>query len=400
VADLILGEPTPFTTMSDNGAGAQRITFAPWELDWEFFNAINPVAHFIANTTAGQAFPVIAKGGAENLGYWFDVDTPAGTWASGDRCTPQRQLGIQQFPTFLAATLAMANDDVFLVWYQNVANRRTWAERILWVDEGGRAWGMLSRQQIGIIPPADDTECVMNGGNLSVMAGQTMITNFTLTSVGENAIRYAPLMGAQWVQGNGILITRCRIRGGVNGVYIDRCNAGSCLIGNCVFTGCLNGVNLPADADEVFVYYSDAVDCNVGFNFDDNRVIPRNLVASECAVCFQGVGIANCLNCADTDGTLPIAATNLRNCDTRAEIFFFHDLARPGNKAFDYDWRSHFDSVLRAAGVAVGYAPLAWDADGLLRPGPPSIGAYEWRSTAYAPGAKMVRGYAKQGIHP
>ena len=398
MADLILGEPTNFTVMSDNGAGAQRITFGPWELDWEFFNAINPIAHFIANVTAAQAFPVIAKGGAENLGYWFDVDTPAGTWASGARCTPQRQAAITQFATFFLATLAMANDDVFLVWYADANNRRTWSERILWVDEGASAWGMLSRQQIRLIPSADDMECVLAGGNLNPVVNALEVINLSLASAGENAVRYAAVGAQQW--GPGLIVRRCHIRGGVNGVYIDRCDPGTCVIGNCVFTGCLTGVNIQAGAGEVRVHFNAAIDCDVGFDMTPADTEPRNLIASECRVGFQNVGSLNCLNCVATDASLPFSPTNLIMQDARLNLQFFYDHARPGNKAFAYDFRTHHDSVVRGLGVAVGYAPLAWDMDGVLRPAPPSIGPWEPQSTDYAPGARMVRGCTKTAVHP
>jgi hypothetical protein len=395
MADLIIGEPTPFTTMSAGVLNAQRITFAPWELDWEFFNAINPIVHFIANTTTGQAFPVVGKGGAEHLGYWFDVDTPAGTWASGQRCTPQRQLAIQQFASFFLASLAMANDDVYLVWYQNVAQRRTWAERILWVDEGGAARGMLSRQQIEIIPPADDQECIFAGGNLNVMGTAVTISNLSLAATGEYGVRYSPL--AMQPQGPGLIVLRCKIRAATSGVYIERCDGLTSVIGNCVFTGCMAGVDITINAEQVIVAYNTAYGCNVGYNLGNARVLARDLIGAECVVCFQGFGAVGCQYCADTDGTLPVHATNWRNQDSRANLRFFHDLARPGDKAFDHDFRTHYDSIVRAAGVSMAYAPLAWDADGMLRPngvlppGPPSIGAFEPRETCYAPAAEMTR---------
>jgi len=105
--------------------------------------------------------------------------------------------------------------------------------------------------------------------------------------------------------------------------------------------------------------------------------------------------LAGAQYCADTDGTLPVHATNLLNQDMRTNLRFFFDLARPGDKAFAWDSRIHQDSVLTGAGLAI--PAVVYDADGQLRPDPPAIGAYEPYSTCYAPAAEIVRGAGKRG---
>ena len=395
MADLILGQPTNLTTITNNGAGWTRVLFAPWELDWEFFDAIN-VGHWMANTTLPDLDQIDAKGGSEHLGYWFDVHVafPAGGWLSGHRCTPTRSATwpLPQYPTFLAATIAMANDDYFLVWYSDAANRRQWNEICSFIDEGGSVWGMLSRQQIEIGPSADDTGCVFWGGNLAGPAQQMELINLTMTSVGDHAVRYSPVAQQE---GTGVYMRRFKIRGGTTGIWVERSGFKSWIIDSGQITGCLTGVLLGANADSVNILHVVAANCNAGFNFANAGTVARNLVGSECVTCFQGVGIANAINCADTDGTLPVDPTNLRNQDARANFQFFHDLARPGDKAFDYDFRIHEDSNLNGAGVWV--PGMSRDPDGIARVDPPAIGAWEPRSTCYAPGAEIVRGVGKRG---
>ena len=103
MADLILGQPSNLTVASAGTGGNVRMTYAPWELDWEWFTTI-VVGDWLANTTTGVSAQIIAKGGAENLGYWFEVGVafPSANWNTGDRITPQRQAAINQYATPVA----------------------------------------------------------------------------------------------------------------------------------------------------------------------------------------------------------------------------------------------------------------------------------------------------------
>jgi hypothetical protein len=176
-------------------------------------------------------------------------------------------------------------------------------------------------------------------------------------------VGFSPNTGAGYQADNCLLVEH-----GTAGVYIDQGN--------------------------IACYNNTALFCNYGFsgNFVGVPGVGRfnNNVAIECSsLDFHGIGVtANALNCADTDGTLPVDATNLRNQDARTQLRIFYDLARAGNKAFTFDGRIHHDSVLVGMGLAI--AGLTRDGDGRLRPDPPSIGAWEPYPTAYAPAAEIV----------
>ena len=389
MADRILGFPTNFTTVSAGGGGNIRVTYAPWELDWEFFDLIaTDSTHYLANTTTVVSDCIVAKGGAEHLGYWFEIDQafPDANWSSGDRITPQRQVAILNHLTFAAAIAAMAANDVFLIWYQSVLNKRVWTQESLpFANTGGGAWGMLSRKQTMIMGnPGNDA--IVYSGNQSAVNIQAPIRNLEIRTGGQNAIDYNP--NAQQL-GAGLNIQRVRAGGVTMGVVVFAATAGTILVRNCEFLGCLIGINFTTTLGHT-IDFTSAWRCSSGFNI--NSAAGRNLLSFECGT--DGTNLANCLNCASSvsaaGATNFPAAGNLKGINPRTQMLTFYDLARPGNKAFAKDVRLHHDSILAGAGVAVAGATR--DAEGRLRPNPPAIGPYEPRSTAYAPGAEIVYG--------
>ena len=397
MADRICGYPTNFTTVSAGTGGNVRVTYAPWELDWEFFDAI-AIGHWLANTTTATSDDIVAKGGSEHLGYWFEISTafPDANWNTGDRIAPQRQAAINQHATFALAVAAMAVNDVFLIWYRNLRNARTWAAVITFSNIAGSAWGMPSRQQLHLLG-ANVAGEVSFAGNLLAQNVQAIVANLTFqASAGSNHawVAYSP---AAAQEGQGVWVRRCvGIGSGSAGFYILRALAGTIKITNCVGYGAFGNsfsVNIAAVGLEIY----DSISIYGGINmlFGAN-VAGRNLVAEEgTGVDFSGGAL--CQNCASTDGTLVVHATNLRNQDARTQLRFFHDMASPGQNKFPTpDGRIFFDSVLKGSGVALALVPR--DADGRLRPDPPSIGAYEPYAVAYAPAAELIRGASKRGV--
>jgi len=385
--DLILGQPTNLTTVTDNGAGFCRVTFAPWELDWEFYLGILTTGvHYIANTTVGNSSAITAKGGAEHLGYWFDTDRAfPGGWATGNRCTPQRQAAILQHATLAAAMAAGANYDWFLMWYSNAINCRAWFDAARMIGKYFNMWGMLSRKQVKLISATLTTYGIRAEGNLLAQAVQLQWINLAVIGYTSVTISYSPTAGQA---GAGVLVRRCYGSGGLYVFAAANHTAGTVEWQNCDSHGGQIGfyAGIARNCSAVYQRYG-------FFNSEDPL---RNLVAAACAgSCYSGGALAGAQYCADTDGTLPVHATNLLNQDMRTNFRFFFDLARPGDKAFAWDSRIHQDSVLTGAGLAI--PAVVYDADGQLRPDPPSIGAYEPYSTCYAPGAEIVRGARRRG---
>jgi hypothetical protein len=399
MADMICGQPTNLTTVSNGTGGNIRVTLAPWELDWEWFDLI-AVGHWLANTTTAVSDDIVAKGGTEATGYWFEISTafPDANWNSGDRICPQRQAAINQFATFALAFAAMANNDFLLVWYCTATNRRSWSGGLDFNAKGGSIWGMLSRKQLII-------SCAITGiryaGNLAGMNIQSRVVNLSFCSYGLNSfgVYNQPTLG---FNGAGVRVSRCLIFSATNGLWnSSNATANVVQFDNCILLLCAVGIFL--GSKDLKVYSHTVSFCAQGYNGATAGAPSagknNNNVALECSVCFTGAGMVNSArNCADTDGTLPVDATNLRNQDARTQLQTFFDLASPGAKKFPPDFRIHHDSVLAGAGLAI--AGLPRDADGQLRPDPPSIGAYEPCSTAYAPGAQIVRGAQNRGATP
>ena len=381
MADLILGQPSNLTTVSAGGGGNVRVTYDPWELDWEFFDAI-AIGHWLANTTTAVSDDIVAKGGSEHLGYWFEISTafPDANWNTGNRITPQRQAAINQYATFALAIAAMALYDVLLVWYFNTANRRVWITGPAFVAKAGSVWGMLSRNQIG-------TKLgVQYSGDNSAQAVQVFVRNLTTGAVG-----YTSTVGKE---GFGVRYSRLLSYSATLSVS-TRQAGGATQIDNCFVLGSLisgSGINVAVAS---LLYNNTVMDLYYGYNLGNKANVVTNCVASECAACFAATGGGAVLTyCADTDGTLPVHATNLRNQDARTQLRFFYDLASPGQKKFTSDGRIQQDSVLAVAGLAIPAVP--YDADGQLRPDPPSIGAWQPYAPCYAPGAEMIRGALRQ----
>lgn len=385
MTDRIVGQPTNLTTVSDSGIGGVRVTLAPWELDWEFFDGIAvDSSHFLANITTAVSGAIINKGGSENLGYWFDIDVvfPSANWNTGNRITPQRQAAINQYNTFAAAVAAMAMHDTFLVWYQNTANRRIWNEVPGFAGIAGNLWGMLSRGQI------------FNGrgavgyrisGNLLAQNQQVVWTNL---SAGPNSSACFSYQAAAGQAGAGLKCKRCFATPLSLGFYALNHNAGTVIWENCL---ALKG---PSGFAAGIARSCTAVLCVQGFAQVEADL--RNLLAIECSTCFIGGALAGAQNCADTDGTLPVHATNLRNQDPRTQVRPLYDLASPGNKKFEWGMAPHYDSVLRGAGVAI--AGVTRDYFGVARPNPPAIGAVEPWADGYAPGAELIRSLRRKGV--
>jgi len=385
MADRIVGQPSNLTTVSAGTGGNIRVTYNPWELDWEWFNTI-VVGNWLANTTTAVSVDITAKGGAEHLGYWFEINLafPSANWNTGNRISPQRQAAILQYATMAAAGAACVMDDFLLMWYFNVANYRVWNDTININNLAVSAWGMLSRQQIvsissGVWQPR---------GNLLAQALPVQMVNMKLacTYNASPVIRYNPTAGQA---GAGMLCRRLWVEG-TQGIVFLVANANTCYASNCMAVRCNDGYLTSAGLGS---FYNCGALCCTRLGFTASNAPLRNCWGVECAADYNGA--ANAQYCLDTDNSLPVAAGNLRNQSMKS-VNFFYDLTRPGDKAFDQDFRINYNSILGAAGIAVGAVPR--DCDGRLRPDPPSIGPWEPYPVAYAPAAEIIRGASKRGV--
>jgi hypothetical protein len=381
MTDRILGYPSNLTTISNNGAGFVRVTFAPWELDWEWFDLIAvDGSNYLANTTTGVAVAITAKGGAENLGYWFDINQafPSANWVTGNRITPQRQVGINQYATIAAAVAALVNNDTLLVWYQSTANRRNWAGvSASFSGKGGSVWGMLSRRQIDI---NFNGICVGYAGNLLGQNIQARVTNlWFINSNSGGGVSYAPGVGGA---GAGVRVSRCLMQNAYFGVSTNvNAAADSVWVDNCIMISCYQATN--SGANQIPHRTSFCTAFRLGM-FGGSPVVANNCLSVEGV--FSGV---NWTNCVEDGLTLPVVPTNLSNQDVRSQIKLFFDGASPGRKKFPLGLRVLGDSVCVGRGLAV--VGLERDADGRLRANPPTVGAFEAYPTAYVPGAEIIR---------
>jgi len=382
VADRIIGQATNLTTVSAGGGGNVRVTYAPWELDWEWFDTI-AIGHWLANVTTATSDDIVAKGGSEHLGYWFEISTafPSANWNSGNRIAPQRQAAILQYATFAAALAAMANDDYFLVWYRNAANVRYWDQYCNFDNHGGSIWGMLSRKQIFFATASPTAQSsVYYRFNLLGMAVTAVCKNLTFASA-VAGVAFSPTAGQE---GQGVSVERCR---GLNSYCASFTVAAAakagCRVVNCeaILDNGNNGFNQNA---QVPIYFCTAFMCTAGYNI---AAPAQNLLAVECGSDAGFNGATNSIGTSLVNQFQP-HATNLLAQDPRTQIRLLYDLARPGNKAFIPDVRIHWDSVCRGRGVAI--AGITRDADGVLRPDPPSVGAYEPVPVGYSPAGDLV----------
>jgi hypothetical protein len=388
MTDRIVGYPTNLTTVSNNGAGFVRVTLAPWELDWEWFDLMAvDGSNYLANTTTGVAVAITAKGGAENTGYWFDINQafPSANWVTGNRITPQRQVGINQYATIAAAMAALANNDTMMMWYSNTINQRIWSGNFSFFNKGGSIWGMLSRKQIHLFHTAHAVALIQYSGNLVGQNVQAFVVNASLATTGNTYdLYYAPTVGQA---GAGVRISRCLFIGGRIGIVSTNAAANTFQVDNSIFLGCFSvgAVTYPH-----YSYFNTTIRCYTGMSYN---VLGRNCVDIESGQGFLNLGWQYC---ADTDGSLPVHATNLRNQNMRTQLLTFYDLASPGQKKFPDDPRIQRGSVLVGAGVQLAAVPV--DADGRTRPNPPAQGAYEPYEACYAPGSEIIRGASKRGV--
>jgi len=385
MADIIVGYATDQTVMSNDG-GLIRVTFGPWELDREFFAAIN-VGHWIANVTlagpAGNGVAIIAKGGTEDIGYWFTINLPWGTagWANGNRCSPQRQVVMNNQLTVAASMLVMAMNDTFLMWYSNANNSRAWLENIFFQDIAGSVWGMLSRRQIQIA--SNNVAQINFWGNLAAQNQQAVVQNITIGTGGNNqlGLLYMPTAGQE---GAGLRGTRCSEYGDNIAFCVGQALPATCQFDHCHAQMATVGFEVFGGGGSVEMYFNTAALCGTGFELGDAGEIVRNCLAFECGLGFNGIGnvLPNVTFNAETGATLPVDPTNLSGMN-RNQIRVWFDNA---HGFFGRDFRilgvnSPIPSVLVGAGVAV--AGLGTDCDGNPHADPPSIGWHEGTPAAF-----------------
>jgi hypothetical protein len=278
----------------------------------------------------------------------------------------------------------MVANDALLVWYSDLFNNRLWnATPGNLVDTAVSLIGMPSRMQITLM-----TNVIVVGytGNLLTQTLPVVVRNFrgkSRGSGGTNGVNYTPIMGQA---GAGIRISRVFMQAGTAVTILQTNVVDEFLIYNCISWYSHTGFAISGNS---FCYNCLSVrGTGVGFVISGGAKPVKNCVGAENAVDF-GAGAHTF--CADTDGSLPVAAGNLRNQDARTQLRFFYDHARPGDNAFPQEFRNDGGSVLAGAGTLLAAVPR--DADGRLRPVPPSIGPWEPYAPAFAPAAQMARGF-------
>jgi len=368
----------PAPTLSDRGDGNTRVTFDGWELDWEFYGEIAvDGTHFMYNVTAGATAAIIAKGGAERTGYYFDLNLAFGTWAAGNLMAPVRGNWMNQNNTLAGAFAAAANLDSLLIWYVDAANNLFWGEIVSAnTTKGVDVLGMTSERRTSL---SELNHMYYLNGNLAGITRQIIFRNLALFCGKANAghgIWWNDTSGA----GLGIRVTRCVI----HSAYIAfRPQAGlnnCCQIDNCIIVSSSRAgifANMPALCYFTTVIGSNSsVGANAGFEF--------NFLASTCVNCVAAWnptgdfielgGMAAFTNNGSSDATGTAGLQNL----TRATFAFWQDNDY-GN--FGYDFRVVRTSTLLGAGVAV--AGLTYDIDGNTRADPPTPGAHEGTEKPY-----------------
>lgn len=365
--DWVIGQ-APQPVLTDDGAGNTRITYAPWELDWEWFNTITVGVHFMANITAAATSLVTAKGGTERTGYFFDIGLAIGTWAAGDRIAPVRDAGLSQNNTMAAGFAAMANLDTALVWYADTADRRFWYDRVTNASNTKAidVWGMLSKKQISFHPGNNTYWWRAEGALVGTFTRQMIVRNLDFAPgrvANPVTIRYRDT----GVGGQGILMDRCRQHSGYIMFHVVSGTVNVCELRNS------QGINL----DTAVIFTSVAAIANFSTGIGGNFIFQASAQASTFRNClglwsngdvFRNVGGATLTTCGSSDATGSPGLQGL----TAANVDLWLD-EDYGN--FGLDSRIRDTATIVGAGTAV--VGITVDTDGNTRATPPTVGASE-----------------------
>lgn len=371
MADWIVGY-APQPALSDDGTGNTRVTFGPWELDWEWFNLMAVGVDFVANTNTLTTALITAKGGAERTGYWFDLQLAFGTWAAGDRCSPQRGAVVNWRTTPALAYAAMANLDSALVWYSTTTG---WSTHGVFNAAAGvkgiDVFGMLSRYRVTF----NGGLYILNlSGNLAAINRQLVFRN--ISAIGS--ANYIRIVGwtdtAALPTGLGVMVDRCAALGLaeliITGNGVLRC----CEVRNsfCIGNASVAAVNCNGNCG--FIARFVTVLHGPGFTANGTASLMENCVAmwpstAAAGVCYNGMAAATINNCLASDATgNPVLLDNRTDAD--AAWWFDNDY---GNNCMDPFIMS--TSFFRGQGVAI--PGLTWDILGEPRANPPSLGCHE-----------------------
>lgn len=309
----------PKGTVSDNGSGKVRVTFAANAFSWSHADrTLTDGSWYLANTTTAQSAAITAKGGTKATGFWFDlggVAYPSANWNTDDRVGVQAGAAINSYETLALAKAASATLDVILWGYSSTADDPMWGTGIQ-----NTTAPFLSN--IGIV---DGLQTVggfyVNGVDCSAITEQLILDNFRVACQGATTSTNANGYGAYYnggvgQAGRGVKVSRLVVGPCYMGIRFGRAtSANDCVAENChVFSPVNKGFYME-------VTPSKWVNCSVragevgsgAYGFDPNGstgTIVNCWAACDDGACFRQYGsLSSFLNCASTDNSAT-ASTN------------------------------------------------------------------------------------------
>ena len=363
MADIIVGY-APQPTLSDDGTGNTRVTFGPWELDWEWFNLMAVGVDFVANTNTLTTAMITAKGGTERTGYYFDLQLAFGTWAAGNRCSPQRGAVVSWRTTWALGWAAAVVLDSILFWAQTATGRDScWALNTGATVKGVDIFGMFARQQTVLMVPTNVNGFVTLSGNLNAINRQLIYRNVTLVQDrGNGAFAYWNDTGGA---GRGIFIDRVRSYG----VQLLSLIAGGvrvCEARNS-FTLGTSAASVALACGAIFRFLTGYGGAS-GINCNGSPSILENCLMFSATNCYAGVAAAVMNTCGSFDATGTVGLRNLVDGDMR--WWWDNDYGNVGRIPF-------LMSTSPMRGIGTFVPGLTWDILGETRANPPTLGCHE-----------------------
>jgi len=277
MADYIIGYP-PAVTVDGNDIywPADTVNHVLWDRDFS-------VGDYIANTDDADSKQITAIGGVQGDGRYKMSVADASGWATGERCAPQRQAGLNHYTAPTAAYTAASDADVFYWYFSDTNDTLDWANARLLNGKVAKQISMLGAlfpyvQLYGIGTYGlylFDTTCAAEN---DVEFAYLVCGSTTRISFGDTAskttfkIHHCIFIGCYYVYPGkskfGSYIRWCASVGNNIGFYSYFGPAWS--VENCTAIGCSsNGFRLTYDGAGYLVRNCLAIGCGIGMEFSD-----------------------------------------------------------------------------------------------------------------------------------
>ena len=338
-----LGNAPVALSITDNGAGKVRVTYAGLECDWQHYQQCPVDSTWYAyNVTRAASAAITAKSAVSGTGYCeqdeagfrFDTDLnyAGASWVAGDRIWIIGEATLRAYTTPSLLSAAASSDEQAIVGYNGTTSGSATFSGALNSPDTTRAYsikGHLSRQRCKIQKhtgsPVYFGYTSLTHTTKAIIQNLTLISSWSIGNDGQ-ALSYVDLSKAN---NAGMLVDRCQLVGGTQQGLLLYAKVGTITTQRCIIR-CVagqGGIYDYAGADAQTFYQSTVFGGLIGVK-DALGGTYQNVVAAfapdgASTACWDGAGGSRTY-CAATDTTLASGGGNIQSLTDANLAFWGH----------------------------------------------------------------------------